>query len=76
MYETEEEKDRYLDIIYKEGVRLQHLVDDLFELAKMEEGKISLSMEWIDLRNVVYQSVQKVSLKAKEKGIGVDCPFH
>lgn len=69
MYETEEEKDRYLDIIYQEGVRIQHLVDDLFELAKMEEGKISLSMEWIDLRYVIHQSVQKVSLKAKEKGL-------
>ncbi|MDG0875896.1 HAMP domain-containing histidine kinase [Paenibacillus thiaminolyticus] len=69
LYETEEEKDRYLDIIYQEGVRIQHLVNDLFELAKMEEGKISLSMEWVDLKDVVDQAVQTVSLKAKEKGI-------
>lgn len=69
LYETEEEKDRYLDIIYQEGVRIQHLVNDLFELAKMEEGKISLSMEWVDLKDVVDQAVQTVSLQAKEKGI-------
>lgn len=69
LYETEEEKERYLDIIYQEGVRIQHLVNDLFELAKMEEGKISLSMEWVDLKDVVNQAVQTVSLKAKEKGI-------
>ncbi|CAH8712238.1 HAMP domain-containing histidine kinase [Paenibacillus thiaminolyticus] len=69
LYETEEEKDRYLDIIYQEGVRIQHLVNDLFELAKMEEGKISLSMEWVDLKDVVDQAVQAVSLQAKEKEI-------
>ncbi|WII34992.1 sensor histidine kinase [Paenibacillus thiaminolyticus] len=69
LYETEDEKDRYLDIIYQEGVRIQHLVNDLFELAKMEEGKISLSMEWVDLKDVVDQAVQTVSLQAKEKGI-------
>ncbi|MDR0268684.1 HAMP domain-containing sensor histidine kinase [Paenibacillus sp.] len=69
LYETEEEKDHYLDIIYQEGVRIQHLVDDLFELAKMEEGKISLSMEWLDLKEVIDQTVQTISLKAKEKGI-------
>lgn len=69
LYTTEEEKDRYLDIIYQEGVRIQHLVDDLFELAKMEEGKVSLSMEWVDLKDVVDQAVQTVSLKAKEKGL-------
>lgn len=69
LYETEEEKDRYLDIIYQEGVRIQHLVNDLFELAKMEEGKISLSMERVDLKDVVDQAVQTVSLQAKEKEI-------
>ncbi|AYB38163.1 sensor histidine kinase [Brevibacillus laterosporus] len=69
LYTTEEEKDRYLDIIYQEGVRIQHLVDDLFELAKMEEGKVSLSMEWVDLKDVVDQAVQTVSLKAKEKDL-------
>lgn len=69
LYTTEEEKDRYLDIIYQEGVRIQRLVDDLFELAKMEEGKISLSMEWVDLKVVIDQAVQSISLKAKDKGL-------
>lgn len=69
LYETEEEKEHYLDIIYQEGVRIQHLVDDLFELAKMEEGQISLSMERVDLKDVIKQAVRMVSLKAKEKGI-------
>ncbi|KGE20889.1 sensor histidine kinase [Paenibacillus wynnii] len=69
LYETEEEKDRYLDIIYQEAVRLQHLVDDLFDMAKMEEGKISLVFERIDLSELVEQAVRKVELKAKDKSL-------
>lgn len=71
LYETEEEKERYLDIIYQEAVRLQHLVDDVFDLAKMEEGKISLLVEEINLSELVEQAVQKVELKAKEKGLSL-----
>lgn len=69
LYDTEEEKDKYLDIIRGEALRLQHLVDDLFELAKMEEGKISLSLEWIDLAEIADNAVRKIRLKAGDKGL-------
>ncbi|WP_054939804.1 sensor histidine kinase [Paenibacillus ihuae] len=71
LYETEEEKDRYLDIIYQEAVRLQHLVDDVFDLAKMEEGKISLLVEELNLSDLTEHAVQKVKLKANEKGLNL-----
>lgn len=69
LYETEGERDLYLDIIHREAHRLQHLVDDLFELAKMEEGKVTLTQEWIDLSQLAEQAVRRVELKAKEKGL-------
>ncbi|AIQ41480.1 HAMP domain-containing sensor histidine kinase [Paenibacillus sp. FSL R7-0297] len=69
LYETEEEKGLYLDIIDQEAHRLQHLVDDLFELAKMEEGRIPLNLEQVDLRQIVDQAVRRVELPAKEKGL-------
>ena len=71
LYETEEEKDKYLDIIHEEAIRLQHLVDDLFDLAKMEEGKVSLSLEWIDLAEITDNAVQKIKLKASEKNLSL-----
>lgn len=69
LYETEAEKHKYLDIIHQETVRLSHLIHDLFELSKMEEGKISLQMEWIDLTELARNAVQKVEPKAERKGI-------
>lgn len=67
LYETEEEKNLYLDIIDQEAHRIQHLVDDLFELAKMEEGKIPLILEEVDLVQIIEHAVHKVELTAKEK---------
>jgi signal transduction histidine kinase len=52
-------------------MRLQHLVDDLFDLAKMEEGKVSLSLEWIDLAEITDNAVQKIKLKAGEKNLSL-----
>lgn len=69
LYETEEERNQYIDIIYQESIRMKHLIHDLFELAIMEEGKYSFQWEWIDLREVVESAVSKVRLKAGDKGI-------
>ncbi|WP_054957878.1 sensor histidine kinase [Paenibacillus dakarensis] len=75
LYSSEDEKDKYLGIIQDEAGRLQRLVNDLFELAKMEEGKISLSLEWIDLRDIVQSSVRKLEWKVKEKGLTIQTVF-
>lgn len=71
MYQTQEEKEQYLDIIQQESKRITFLIHDLFELSKMEEGKISLNLEWIDLVEVVESAVQKIELKAKGKGLEI-----
>ncbi|HEY0828285.1 MAG TPA: ATP-binding protein [Bacilli bacterium] len=71
LYETEEERNRYLDIIHQETFRLSHLIHDLFELSKMEEGKIGLNMEWIDLVEVIENVTLKAELKAREKGLEI-----
>lgn len=69
MYKTEDERRQYLDIIHQEAKRLQRMVSDLFELAQMEEGKISLSLEWLDLSELAENAVRKVRLKAESKGL-------
>ncbi|MDQ0195334.1 sensor histidine kinase [Paenibacillus wynnii] len=75
LYETEEEKHLYLNIIYQEAHRIQHLVDDLFELAKMEEGNISLTFDRVDLSQMVDRAVHKVELKAREKELKLDVQY-
>lgn len=68
---NEAEKNQYLTIITEEADRLTTLINDLFELAKMEEGKIDLNYEWLDIGDILNSSVKKVSLKAAEKKIEI-----
>jgi signal transduction histidine kinase len=67
--DSEEEKEKYLDIIYQETLRLSRLIHDLFELSKMEEGKISLQQEWLDISDLIRMVVRKVEPKAIQKGL-------
>ncbi|OMG00870.1 ATP-binding protein [Paenibacillus sp. FSL R7-0337] len=71
LYETAEEKDKYLEIIHDEALRLRHLVEDLFDLAKMEEGKINLQLDGVNLSDLTQQVVRKAELKSTEKGLSL-----
>jgi signal transduction histidine kinase len=72
LYQNEEEKRQYLDIIHKESVRVTRLIEDLFELSKIEEGKLALNKETIDLQEVLENVVDRVHIKAREKEIELD----
>ncbi|WP_264806906.1 sensor histidine kinase, partial [Cytobacillus sp. NCCP-133] len=69
LYQSEEEKKQYLQIIQQEARRMSKLVNDLFELSKMEEGKVELLFEEVDLVEVVENAIVKTKMKAKEKGL-------
>ncbi|WP_309298101.1 histidine kinase dimerization/phospho-acceptor domain-containing protein, partial [Cytobacillus sp. NCCP-133] len=67
--QSEEEKKQYLQIIQQEARRMSKLVNDLFELSKMEEGKVELLFEEVNLVEVVENAIVKTKMKAKEKGL-------
>ncbi|RYL87519.1 HAMP domain-containing sensor histidine kinase [Sporolactobacillus sp. Y61] len=71
LVDSEREKKQYLSIIYQESVRLEHLIHDLFDLAKMEEGRITLSLEPLDLKEMAKTAMQKVRLKAEKKQLSL-----
>lgn len=73
---SEQEKKQYLSIIYQESVRLEHLIDDLFDLAKLEEGQITLTLKPLDLKEVIRKAVQKVCLKAEMKQLSLQTDLH
>lgn len=71
LYQSKEEQQQYARIIHQEADRLSRLVRDLFDLAKMEEGKISLTYEDIDLVEVAENALSKIKMQAHQKGIQV-----
>ncbi|GAB7388549.1 HAMP domain-containing sensor histidine kinase [Bacillaceae bacterium] len=72
LYESEEEKKQYLEIIHQEAKRLTRMIEDLFELSKMEEGKLDLHRERIDLAEVMENAVRKAHLRVSRKGLKIE----
>ncbi|KNH22895.1 hypothetical protein ACS78_10920 [Priestia megaterium] len=68
-YKNKEELESYSSIIESEAERLAKLIQDLFELSKMEEGRLELYLQHVDLEEIIEQSIKKVMLKAKEKNL-------
>ncbi|GIO30119.1 MULTISPECIES: sensor histidine kinase [Paenibacillus] len=67
----EEEQQETLGIIAREARRLMVLIRELFDLAKMEEGRIDLCPEWVDVNELFDKSALKVKLRAEDKGVAV-----
>lgn len=64
-----EERERYLQIAASHSQRLNQLVDELFELSKLESCETLLNIEPFSLAELIQDVVQKFKLLAEEKGI-------
>lgn len=69
------EQDKYLRIIQEESVRLGRLVDDLMDLAQMDEGQLSFELQPLNLRIPIHQAVAAVEPLAREKGVKIHLEF-
>ncbi|MFM1932875.1 MAG: hypothetical protein RL226_2178 [Bacteroidota bacterium] len=66
-----EEKTEYLDVVLKNITRLRNLVDDLFELSKLESRSIELVLEPLSLQELIADLSVEYRTKAKDKNIQV-----
>jgi signal transduction histidine kinase len=66
---TEVQKVKFVDIAFKQSQRLGYLVADLFELAKLDYGRVTLKVEPFSLLELIYDVIQDFELKAQQKGI-------
>ena len=63
------ERKAFVDIALKNSCQLKKLVDQIFELAHLEDGQVSLNMETFNLAELLYDIVAKFTLKAQERKI-------
>lgn len=64
-----ENRREYLQIAHKNSERLNKLVAELFELAKLDAGELQLQKETFSLAELVHDVVQKFKLCSKKLGI-------
>ena len=69
---AETERREYLTIAIKHCVRLNRLVNELFELAKLDSEETRLNPEDFNIDELIYDIAQKFSLNAKDKNISIN----
>jgi signal transduction histidine kinase len=60
---------RYHKQIRAEAERLAAMVDDLFELSRIQSGTLSLALDWIALEDLVSDVLASTEALAQERGI-------
>ncbi|AGK55650.1 HAMP domain-containing sensor histidine kinase [Bacillus sp. 1NLA3E] len=69
MYKNSIEQAEYTAIINKEANRLSFLLNDLFEMSKLQVGKFELSMEMANINTIIEKVIMNLTPAAVEKGI-------
>ncbi|MFO7679283.1 MAG: HAMP domain-containing sensor histidine kinase [Chloroflexota bacterium] len=57
----------YTEIIQKQAIRMDWLIDDVLDLDAVEQGKLSLRFETLDLNSVVSQVVDMLAYLAEKR---------
>lgn len=65
-------RERFLTIIWKESERLEHIIQDLLELTKIEQRGFELKWGKVDLANIAEDVMLLLQSKAEEKDITFD----
>ena len=73
---TPEAQQRYLGTIVKATGHMKQLVEDLFELSKLESNQVQTNFERFNIAELVSDNMQRCELLAREKGVElvVDIP--
>jgi signal transduction histidine kinase len=67
----ESTRDRYLATMHTHVGALGSLVDDLFELSRLDAGDLEWSMRQVELRELVDETVAAMRVGAEAKGVAV-----
>lgn len=66
-----EERERYLRFIHEEAMRMDALVSDLLELARVESGSVPMELEPCDFGEIVGGGIDRVRAAFREAGLRI-----
>lgn len=72
LYDNEEERKHYLEIINNESKRLFRIINDLLLLSRIDAGEFHLEKENVDLVALLRKVEETFKPKAEEKGIDLE----
>ncbi|MBZ9690125.1 MULTISPECIES: sensor histidine kinase [unclassified Clostridium] len=66
---TDDERKDYLAILDSKSLKLKSLIDDLFEMSKINSGKIILNKDKLDILSLIHQGIGEYSFLYEYKNI-------
>lgn len=71
MAKDPEENLKYLDIINKEAQRISFMINDLFEMSKLQVGQFELNKEQADINRIIERVASSLRPAAEKKGLEI-----
>lgn len=71
--EDEQTTNRYLGIVREEALRLNRLIDDILDLAKLESGSMPITFDLLDIRDLVYRVRNIFEPQARQRNLELVC---
>lgn len=71
LVEDPEEKLQYLDIINREAQRITFMINDLFEMSKLQVGQFELNKERADINTIIERVFESLKPAAQKKGLEI-----
>ena len=69
--ESPEIVNEFMDILLKESYRMQNIINDILELSRLDQTKVSLDYQELDVKAVVKESMDLFEPLAKEKHLSL-----
>lgn len=69
--ESPEIFNEFMDILLKESYRMQNIINDILELSRLDQTKVSLDYQELDVKAVVKESMDLFKPLAKEKHLSL-----
>jgi PAS domain S-box-containing protein len=65
----------YIDSMYRSGMHLLNMINDILDLSKIEASRMELQPEDTDLRELVRDLIEMFELKARSNGLALNLNF-
>ncbi len=69
--DTDEERSECYRVIYQETLRLEKLVREMLDMSRLQDGRVALEMEELELRGIVDAAVRRMKNMADDAGISL-----
>ncbi len=76
---SERNREELFNEIFKASTRLNHLIENLLNMSRLESGKISVRLDWCDINDLINKVTQNLKQELEQfnlvKAISVDMPL-